>query len=494
MTELHLPWLEMAILFPLFGAVPLFQMRDADYARRWSFVFAGLSFLCAFAAWQDFGMLHALEADDKWHVMTRIIGRELFVIDTLSAPLLPLGSLLHVLVSFTTLRTKLRRFGFASSLVSQSLLLALFSAKEPWLVIALLGLTSLPPYFELRSRGAPTRVFALHMGLSFVLMCVGWWFVAAEGTHRVHTLAALIPLLIAVLIRAGIAPFHCWVSDLFEHASFATALLFVLPLSGAFAAARLVFPVSPEWVLRGLGMVSLATAVYASGMSLVQTDTRRFFCYLFLSNSALVLVGLEAVSPMGLTGALCVWLSIGLSLGGFGLTLRAIESRLGRLPLKDHLGLYEQLPDLSLFYMLTGLASVGFPGTFGYVGSELLVDGAVEVYPYVGVVVVLAAAINGVAVVNSYFRLFGGKRHPSSISLKIRMRERFAVTMLGGLLVAGGIVPQPGILSRHHAAVDLLKLRERETGESSHLPPDEPAAESHHPLPEDRALRDETEE
>jgi NADH-quinone oxidoreductase subunit M len=398
--------------------------------------------------------------------------------------------LLHVLVSFTTLRTKLRRFGFASSLVSQSLLLALFSAKEPWLIVALLGLSSLPPYFELRARGAPTRVFVLHMGLSFVLMCVGWWFVTAEGTHRVHTLAALVPLLLAVLIRAGIAPFHCWVSDLFEHASFATALLFVLPLSGAFAAARLVFPVSPEWVLRGLGMVSLATAVYASGMSLVQTDTRRFFCYLFLSNSALVLVGLEAVSPMGLTGALCVWLSIGLSLGGFGLTLRAIESRLGRLPLTDNLGLYDQLPDLSMFYMLTGLASVGFPGTFGYVGSELLVDGAVEVYPYVGVVVVLAAALNGVAVVKSYFRLFSGRRHHSSISLRIRMRERFAVTMLGGLLVAGGIFPQPGILSRHHAAVDLLKLRERETGEPSHVPEEEPEGSTHEPPVDDLPMRD----
>ncbi len=251
-----------------------------------------------------------------------------------------------------------------------------------------------------------------------------------------------------------------------------------------------MFPVSPEWVLRGLGMVSLATAVYASGMSLVQTDTRRFFCYLFLSNSALVLVGLEAVSPMGLTGALCVWLSIGLSLGGFGLTLRAIESRLGRLPLSDNLGLYDQLPDLSMFYMLTGLASVGFPGTFGYVGSELLVDGAVEVYPYVGVVVVLAAALNGVAVVKSYFRLFSGRRHQSSISLRIRMRERFAVTMLGGLLVAGGIFPQPGILSRHHAAVDLLKLRERETGEPSHLPEEEPEGNAHEPPVIDKPMRD----
>ncbi len=79
----------MAILLPLIGAIPLAWQRDADDARKWCFVYAGLSFLCAFSAWQDFGLLHAHEADDKWHLMTLAIGRELFMIDTLSAPLLP---------------------------------------------------------------------------------------------------------------------------------------------------------------------------------------------------------------------------------------------------------------------------------------------------------------------------------------------------------------------------------------------------------------------
>ena len=116
-------------------------------------------------------------------------------------------------------------------------------------------------------------------------------------------------------------------TDLFEHATFGTALLFVTPLVGAYAAVRLVLPIAPDWVLRSIGLLSLATAVYAAGMALIQRDARRFFCYLFLSHSALVLVGLEMVTPIGLTGALCVWLSVALAMGGFGLTLRALESR-----------------------------------------------------------------------------------------------------------------------------------------------------------------------
>jgi NADH-quinone oxidoreductase subunit M len=191
----------------------------------------------------------------------------------------------------------------------------------------------------------------------------------------------------------------------------------------------------------------------------VQREARRFFCYLFLSHSALVLVGLELATPIGLTGALCVWLSIGLALGGFGLTLRALEARRGRLMLTDFQGLYDQAPNLAICFVLTGPASVGFPGTFGFVGAELLVDGAVEAYAYVGIAVVVATALNGIAVVKAYFLLFTGTRRRSSISLQSRGRERFAVLTLAGLILAGGVVPQPQVASRALAAAELLRDR-----------------------------------
>ena len=63
---------------------------------------------------------------------------------------------------------------------------------------------------------------------------------------------------------------------------------------------------------------------------------------------------------------------------------------------------------LAVCFLLTGLASVGFPGTLGFVATEILVDGAIEANPYVGVGVAVAAAINGIAVVRAYFRLFTG--------------------------------------------------------------------------------------
>src|SRR5947208_143245 len=117
MKEMHLPWLELSVLLPLLGAPFVFQMRNANHARAWSVVVTVVTFLSTVGAWLDFHYMHVNEADDLWHLMTRVFGRELFTIDQLSAPLLPMVGLLFSLTTITTLRTKVRRFSFAWMLI-----------------------------------------------------------------------------------------------------------------------------------------------------------------------------------------------------------------------------------------------------------------------------------------------------------------------------------------------------------------------------------------
>lgn len=160
-----------------------------------------------------------------------------------------------------------------------------------------------------------------------------------------------------------------------------------------------------------------------------------------------------------------------LSLGGFGLTLRALEARFGRLPLTDYRGLYEHSPTLAVCFLLTGLASVDFPGTLGFISTELLVDSAVEASPYVGIAVVAAAALNGIAVVRAYFLLFTGTRHVSTVSLGIGLRERIAVLTLAALILGGGLFPQPGVATRVRAAEEILEGRMNRPRPAKPAPP-----------------------
>jgi NADH-quinone oxidoreductase subunit M len=444
-------WLELSIAIPLVGAVFVSQLRDPDTAYRWCVGFTGAALVCTLLA--AFG--YALGATSTWEPALHVVGAS-FAVDELSAPLLPLVALLHFLTALATARTKMARFSFAWMLVGEAVRLAAFACVDPWVLIGLSVAATVPPLFELRNRERPTRVYVIHMG-AFVALLVGGWALATSVPES-RDLAGFL-LLAAVLVRSGTVPFHLWVADLCENGTFGNSLLYVTPLTGAYLAVRLVLPVAPDWVLTGLGVVSLVTALYAAGMATVQTDARRFFAYLFLSHASLILVGLELHTVVGLTGALALWVSVGLSLGGLGLTLRALEARLGRLALTEYRGLYEHSPALAVCFLLTGLASVGFPGTMGFVASEMLITGVVEVNPVVGAVMVLAGALNGIAILRAYLLLFTGRRHVSTVSLAITGRERFAVLTLAALILLGGLIPQSNVSSRYKAAEEILRAR-----------------------------------
>jgi NADH-quinone oxidoreductase subunit M len=463
MTAWDLPWVELAVAVPLLGSLCVGWIRDPMRSFWAGLGFSGATLACALLAWLDF---YFGTPESGWSAQHHLLGRRLLGVDELSASLVALVALLHFLTALATGRTKMRRFSLTWSLASEAIRLATLACREPWLLIGLLAADTLPGYVELVNRRRPTRVYVLHMAVFVGLMVLGWAFVSPAAAAEQPAWAVL-ALLAAVLIRCGTVPAHCWLTDWFEHASFGNALLFVAPLTGVYAAVRLVLPVAPDWALHGLGVVSLLTAVYAAGMAAVQREARRFFAYLFLSHASLVLVGLELHTPISLTGALALWISVALSLGGFGLTLRALEARFGRLSLSDFHGLYDQSPALAVCFVLTGLGSVGFPGTLGFVATELLVDGAVQANPYVGLGVVIAAAINGIAVVRAYLALFTGARHASTVQLCLGPRERLAVLTLAALIIGGGLFPQPGIASRYRAAERILS--QREPGGAGHL-------------------------
>ncbi|MDY3559150.1 proton-conducting transporter membrane subunit [Gemmata sp. JC673] len=464
MTFGSVPWLECAVAVPLAGALCLSRVCDVRAASRWCLAFMGTGLACAVAAWAGFAFGGAADGSSPDAVLPRLFGRPVFTLDALSAPLVPLVALLHFLTALATARTKMTRFSFAWLLAGAALRVATFACRGPWDLGVLLLVGVAPAYFELRRRGRPVRVYAVHMALFAGLLVTGLLARAIDAP----ALAAVL-LMGAVLVRSGTCPVHVWVTNLFENGSFGGALLFVAPITGMYAALRLVLPLHPpEWVLQTVGIVSLATAVYAAGMAVVQADARRFFAYLFLSHASLVLVGLELHTSISLTGALALWGSVMVSLSGFGLTIRALEARFGRLTLSEFRGLYAASPALAVCFLLTGLASVGFPGMSGFIAAELLVDGAVGTNLFVGLVVVGAAALNGVAVLRAYFALFTGTRYTPGVSVGITTRERVAVLTLTALIFAAGFFPQAYVLTRHRAAEEALAGEPATEGRAEH--------------------------
>lgn len=462
MVELHLPWLQLTILTPLLGALPVYVLSDRRLAQRLATLFSLASLVFGVAQWFDFRGLHqnadVYEAADRWGILGTGMGHNWFVVDPFSTLLLPLTALIFLTAILTTLRTKINRFSFAGTLCSQALVLSTFATQQPWGIVLGLSFSTVPVWLELKKRKQTTRVFSIYMALMTFLLVSGQAATSLTPESDTPWLGGFL-LTAGVLLRCGIFPLHGWMADLYQRATFGTALLFATPLTGAYGVMRLVFPIAEPWALQSIALLSLFSALYAAGLAMVQSDARRFFCYLFVSHSALLLVGLEMATPIGLTGAMCVWTAIGISMHGFGLALRCVEARTGRLSLNQFHGLYKHTPFLGGMFLLTGLASIGFPGTVGFIGTELLIESVIDVYPLIGFTVVIAAAINGISVVRAYFHVFTGTVHPGTTSMTCRPKERATILLIVLLNIVGGLAPQLGVNSCYDAAIELLEHR-----------------------------------
>jgi NADH-quinone oxidoreductase subunit M len=450
----HFPWLLASITVAMGGAAWVRQQQDMARAYLAAVVSAMVVLLLVCAAEVDFRLVEqpgvAVDPLSRW------LGWPILALDALNSLLLPYAALLSLLLLVAAPRVNMKQFSLARTLVSEAIVLATLSCREPSLIAALLIGGILPTWLELRGRinfgsGQGLRVFSAYMAVCTASLVLGGAFAGTASMGMGMWCVAT-----AILIRQGLVPFHSWVPELFEAATLGTALAFVAPMVSAYALIRMVVPVAPDWFLHGFGILAMCTALYSAGMTLVQRDARRLFCYLLMSHSALVCVGLGSRNAIALTGGLCLWLSSGLALTGFGLTIWWLEARRGRLSLTGLHGGYEHTPLLAGCFLLTGLGSVGFPGTLGFVGAELMVDGSVQAYPVIGLGVVFAAALNGIAVVQAYFTLFTGRHHVSMLNLRMRVRERIAILVLAALLLIGGLLPQSLIISRYTAATTIF--------------------------------------
>src|SRR5262245_38694625 len=106
---LPLPWLELAIMVALVGALFVSRLRDPIRAWRWGLMFTGGVLLCAALSCLGLYLCRLKGVEGGWSFESHLFGREQLSVDELSAPLLPLVALLHFLTALATGRTKMRR-------------------------------------------------------------------------------------------------------------------------------------------------------------------------------------------------------------------------------------------------------------------------------------------------------------------------------------------------------------------------------------------------
>ena len=392
-------------------------------------------------------------------------GEAILRIDTLSAALLPFAAGLWLLTVAVTPRASLDRRGLRRTALATLITLASF-LTESGVVLVVLSVASVWTFLSALGDSAhryQRRIVAAYLGGSTLIFGVGVALLIGPGVRNTTLeTAGMWLIVIAALVRKGIVPFHAWVPEVFDHGRLGPAILFSAPQVGAYMTVVLIVPRASPEMLRLIALLALGTAVYGAALALVQTSARRACGYLFMSQSALVMAGLDCTSVSALAGGLVVWVSAGLAFAGLARCVLVLEARRGRLDLTTYHGGYERMPLLAISFLAMGLACTGFPGTLGFIGQELLVNGAVDAFPVMGFAVVLASALTGLAVLRMYFSLFCGRSEPSAstrLPLGLTRREAWTFVALVVILVGLGVAPRPLVDSRLAASDDILRLR-----------------------------------
>lgn len=387
---------------------------------------------------------------------------EVLGLDGLSLCLLPFTALIYLTILLCTPRAERLHGSSERLLLGLTLDLALISVRTP-LAIALIWLLGhIPLFTEVNSwpgggrRPRLLRILRFYLGLGGLFFVAGCWGLDQQA---IGPNWAYIAITLGIVLRKGIIPFHQWLPELFECGPLGHVIAFCAPQVGAYASLRLLAPAAPQELLMTLGAAALVTAVYGACLACGQRSFRGVYAGLFLGQTSLVFAGLQCTSEVGLTGGLALWVSGGLALTGLGLTVWALEARRGRMNLDVYHGGYERSPMLATCFLLFGLTSCGFPGTLGFISEELLLEGTTHAHPHVGILAAVAASINGITVMRTYFRLFCGSRQQHPVSQSMRPRERAALLALVVLLLGFGLWPQPFVDNRAEFAKTVLHER-----------------------------------
>jgi NADH-quinone oxidoreductase subunit M len=261
---------------------------------------------------------------------------------------------------------------------------------------------------------------------------------------------------------------------------------------GGYGFIRFSLPMFPEasaqliLIIFGLSMVAV---VYTSLVALVQQDMKKLIAYSSVAHMAFVTIGLFAFNRQGIEGGLIVMLSHGLVSGALFLCVGVVYDRLHSREIAVYGGLSNNMPRYALLFMVFTMASVGLPGTSGFVGEFLSLVGAYAANSWVAAVATTGIILGAAYMLYLYWRIaFGIARTTEAAAMPdLSGRELAMLAPIAAAVFWMGIYPE-SFLSPMRADVQLLLARiERAAPEGDAqptagrpVPASAAAAEGHH--------------
>lgn len=405
----NFPVLSLLTWLPLLGAAFIMTTRGDDAAvaqtARWTALWTSLIvFVISLVLWVRFDVTEPglqFTEDGVWLPQFKVGYRMgvdgisvLFIL--LSTALTPLC----ILASWESITTRVREYMLAF-LVLETMMVGMFAAQDFVIFYVFFEGVLIPMFLIIGIWGGARRVYAsfkffIYTFAGSVLMLLAllaMWNYAGTTDMAVLSTTQFPPRMQTWLFLAFFAsfavkvpmwPVHTWLPDAHVEAPTAGSVILagVLLKMGAYGFIRFSIPMLPQAsqqfapMMLALGVIAV---IYTSAVAYAQTDMKKLIAYSSIAHMGVVIIGLFTFNVQGIQGALFQMLSHGIVSAALFLCVGVIYDRIHTRDITRYGGLASRMPAYSLFFMLFTMASIGLPGTAGFVGEFLVLVGAFKV-------------------------------------------------------------------------------------------------------------------
>jgi NADH-quinone oxidoreductase subunit M len=249
-------------------------------------------------------------------------------------------------------------------------------------------------------------------------------------------------------VKVPMWPVHTWLPDAHVEAPTAGSVILagVLLKMGGYGFLRFSLPMLPDATAFFAPLVfslSIVAVVYTSLVALAQVDMKKLIAYSSVAHMGFVTAGIFTMTQQGIEGAIFQMLSHGIVAAALFLIVGVVYDRVHSRLIEKYGGLVHRMPVYALVFMIFMLASVGLPGTSGFVGEFLVIVGVFQVNTWVALLMASGMVLGAAYMLYLYRRVIFGKltkQHLMTIKdLNLREKAIFAPLIL--LVLWMGIYP-----------------------------------------------------
>lgn len=494
MLQSHL--LSLITFLPLVGAVLVVVLRQLMMARIVAMGTALLTFALTGYLWAVFdGSTAALQFVEAYEWLPQFGIKFILGVDGISLLLVVLTGFLMPLVLLSQWQshdseTKQRYF-IALLLALQSAMMGALLAFDIVFFYVFWEAMLIPMYFIIGIWGGSRRIYAttkfvlytfvgslLMLAAAVALYLLYYMQTGVYTTSLLDLYQARIPagaqtwlfaaFALAFAIKVPMWPLHTWLPDAHVEAPTVGSVILagVMLKMGTYGLLRFAIPLFPSAVQSFapffvfLGVTGI---IYGALTAWVQKDAKKMVAYSSVSHLGFVVVGSFAVMVSGqlsveaLTGATYQMINHGISTGALFFLVGVVYERRHTRLLDQFGGLAENMPWFAVLLIVATLSSVGLPGTGGFVGEFLILNGLFQAMPLAGILASLGVLLGAIYMLTLCRKiLFGPLDKPENKELKdVNAVELGYLVPLALLAVVMGIFPN-AFIGKTKASIEYL--------------------------------------